>query len=150
MERGERLESHAFESVPVLQWRNTMLDFRSIEALLESLACMPNEEGLTRAPVADDVRVLERAAREDEVRELATTPKSVQLLWGARQAALADRTDGDIDTLSYRIAQVRTWTFAANRSDWLEDPEHWQGITRGVEDKLSDALHERLAQRFVD
>ena len=71
--------------MPVLQWRNTVLDFRSIEALLESLATTPNEEGLTRAPVADDVRILERAAREDEVRELATTPKSVQLLWEACQ-----------------------------------------------------------------
>ncbi len=69
----EQLESHTFEAVPVLQWRNTALDFRSIEALLESLAITPTEEGLTRAPVADDVRVLERAAREDEVRELATT-----------------------------------------------------------------------------
>jgi ATP-dependent RNA helicase SUPV3L1/SUV3 len=64
--------------------------------------------------------------------------------------AQADRTDGDIDTLSYRIAQVRTWTFAANRPDWLKDPEHWQGVAREVEDKLSDALHELLAQRFVD
>jgi ATP-dependent RNA helicase SUPV3L1/SUV3 len=70
--------------------------------------------------------------------------------WFARQVALADRTDGDIDTLSNRIAQVRTWTFVANRIDWLEDPEHWQGITRRIEDKLSDALHERLAHRFVD
>jgi ATP-dependent RNA helicase SUPV3L1/SUV3 len=64
--------------------------------------------------------------------------------------AIVDRTDGDIDTLSARIAQVRTWTFAANRSDWLADPEHWQGETRRVEDSLSDALHEKLAQRFVD
>ena len=63
---------------------------------------------------------------------------------------MVDRTDGDIDTLSNRIAQVRTWTFVANRPDWLDDPEHWQGVTRQVEDKLSDALHERLASRFVD
>jgi ATP-dependent RNA helicase SUPV3L1/SUV3 len=64
--------------------------------------------------------------------------------------ALADRSDGDIDTLSNRIAHVRTWTFAANRPDWLADPEHWQGVTRAVEDKLSDALHERLSERFID
>ncbi|MGU3495516.1 helicase-related protein [Xanthobacteraceae bacterium A53D] len=70
--------------------------------------------------------------------------------WFARQIALTDRPEGDIDTLSRRIAQVRTLTYVANRPDWLEDPEHWQGVTRGVEDKLSDALHERLAQRFVD
>lgn len=70
--------------------------------------------------------------------------------WYAAQLAALDRMDGEIDTLSARIAQVRTWTFVANRPDWLPDPEHWQGMARLVEDKLSDALHERLAHRFVD
>ncbi|MEA2979123.1 MAG: ATP-dependent helicase, partial [Alphaproteobacteria bacterium] len=49
-----------------------------------------------------------------------------------------------------RIAHVRTWTFVANRPDWLADPEHWQAVARSVEDKLSDAMHERLTERFVD
>jgi ATP-dependent RNA helicase SUPV3L1/SUV3 len=70
--------------------------------------------------------------------------------WFARHLSAMDRTDGDIDTLSNRIAQVRTWSFVANRPDWLKDPEHWQDVARQVEDKLSDALHERLAQRFID
>jgi ATP-dependent RNA helicase SUPV3L1/SUV3 len=70
--------------------------------------------------------------------------------WFARQVEQGDQTGGDIDTLSNRIAHIRTWTFAANRPDWLADPEHWQGITRAVEDRLSDALHERLTERFVD
>ena len=70
--------------------------------------------------------------------------------WFARHVEALDRVDGDLDALSARIAQIRTWTFVANRPDWLRDPEHWQGVTRRVEDTLSDALHERLAQRFVD
>src|SRR5947208_350568 len=70
--------------------------------------------------------------------------------WFAQQVALADRTDGDIDTLATRIAHIRTWTFVSNRIDWLADPEHWQDRTRAIEDSLSDALHERLTQRFVD
>jgi ATP-dependent RNA helicase SUPV3L1/SUV3 len=70
--------------------------------------------------------------------------------WFRRHLDMVDRADGDIDTLSQRIAHVRTWTFVANRPDWLKDPEHWQGVTRRVEDTLSDALHERLASRFVD
>jgi ATP-dependent RNA helicase SUPV3L1/SUV3 len=70
--------------------------------------------------------------------------------WFANQVAQADRTDGDLDTLSSRLAQIRTWTFVSHRSDWLDDPEHWQGRTRAIEDTLSDALHERLTQRFVD
>ena len=45
---------------------------------------------------------------------------------------------------------MRTCTFIANRPDWLSDPEHWQGVARQVEDNLSDALHARLTQRFVD
>nr|WP_255720381.1 helicase-related protein [Acuticoccus kalidii] len=70
--------------------------------------------------------------------------------WIARQIRYADKVDGDIDTLSNRIAHVRTWTFVANRNDWLADPQEWREMTRQVEDRLSDALHERLMQRFVD
>jgi ATP-dependent RNA helicase SUPV3L1/SUV3 len=69
--------------------------------------------------------------------------------WFSRQLALVDRTEGDIDTLSARIAQCRTWSFCANR-DWLREPLHWQQATRAIEDRLSDALHERLTARFVD
>ncbi|WP_168878779.1 helicase-related protein [Rhizobium sp. P28RR-XV] len=68
----------------------------------------------------------------------------------AEQVHRADRTDGEIDTLSARIAQIRTWTYVSNRPDWLADPTHWQEKTREIEDRLSDALHERLTKRFVD
>ncbi|MFZ2099895.1 MAG: helicase-related protein, partial [Oricola sp.] len=68
----------------------------------------------------------------------------------AEQVLRSDRTDGEIDTLSARIAQIRTWTYVANRPGWLADPLHWRDKTRAIEDKLSDALHERLTKRFVD
>jgi len=70
--------------------------------------------------------------------------------WLAGQIRRLDRVDGDIDALSKRLAFIRTWTYAANRPGWVEDPEHWRGETRAVEDRLSDALHQRLTQRFVD
>ena len=70
--------------------------------------------------------------------------------WMARQLDQADRVDGDIATLANRLAQVRTWSFIANRSGWLDDSAHWQSVARQVEDKISDALHDRLTQRFVD
>jgi ATP-dependent RNA helicase SUPV3L1/SUV3 len=186
-ELAQALESHSFEPIKLLQWRNTALEFSSIGALQASLAETPKENGLTRAPVAEDILVLEHAARDDDIRALATTRAAVERLWDvcqvpdyrkispathaelattlygflmrdgaiptdwfARQVDQADHADGDIDTLSNRIAHIRTWTFAANRPDWLADPEHWQGVTRAVEDKLSDALHERLTERFVD
>jgi ATP-dependent RNA helicase SUPV3L1/SUV3 len=186
-ELAQALESHTFDSVKVLQWRNSVLDFVSLGALAASLAQTPTEQGLTRAPIAEDIQVLEHVSRDDDVRALAASRAAIERLWEvcqvpdyrkvspaahaemavtlygflmregtippdwfSAQVAQADRTDGDIDTLANRIAHIRTWTFAANRPDWLADPEHWQGVTRGVEDRLSDALHERLAERFVD
>jgi ATP-dependent RNA helicase SUPV3L1/SUV3 len=183
----QALESHTFEPVKLVQWRNSDLDFSSVGALQATLAAPPSENALARAPVAEDILVLDHAARDDNVRAFTRTRADVERLWDvcqlpdyrkiapanhaelvvtlygflqrdgtiktdwfSHQVALADRTDGDIDTLSTRIAHIRTWTFAANRPDWLADPEHWQGVTRGVEDRLSDALHERLAERFVD
>ncbi len=70
--------------------------------------------------------------------------------WVAAQIERLNRTDGDIDTLTARIDYVRTWNYIAQRSGWTRDPAHWQGVARGIEDRLSDALHERLTQRFVD
>jgi ATP-dependent RNA helicase SUPV3L1/SUV3 len=183
----QRLESHSFEPLKLLQWRNSDLDFSSIGGLQASLSEIPTEPGLTRAPLAEDFLVLEHAARDEDIRALTKTRAAVERLWEAcqvpdyrkiapanhaelvttlygflmregkipddwfaRQVAQADHPEGDIDSLSNRIAHVRTWTFVANRQDWLADPEHWQGVTRAVEDKLSDALHERLTARFVD
>lgn len=183
----EALEDHRFDPVGPLQWRNSDLDFASIAGLQQSLDRLPTEEGLTRAPLAEDMVVLEIAARDPSVQRQVNNRADVARLWEACQipdyrkvspaahAELAlslfhfivrggripdawfdgqliqhDRSDGDIDVLSNRIAQVRTLSFIANRPDWLRDPEHWQGVTRQVEERLSDALHERLAQRFVD
>ena len=70
--------------------------------------------------------------------------------WLARQVKRIDRTEGDIDTLSKRLAFVRTWTYVAQRHGWVRDESHWRGETRAVEDRLSDALHGALTQRFVD
>lgn len=181
------LQNHIFDPVKMLQWRNSKLDFASLGALQVSLNLSPGHETLTRAPIAEDMRVLDHAARDVEVRDVAQGKEAVERLWEACQVPdyrklspaahaelvttlygflmqkgcipdswfaaqidQADRVDGDIDTLSARIAQIRTWTFVANRPDWLKDPERWQGIAREVENKLSDALHERLTERFVD
>ncbi|WP_299736087.1 helicase-related protein [uncultured Roseobacter sp.] len=70
--------------------------------------------------------------------------------WLAQQINRIDRTDGDIDALSKRLAFIRTWTYVAQRKGWTIDESHWREQARSVEDRLSDALHERLTQRFVD
>ena len=61
-----------------------------------------------------------------------------------------DSVQGDVETLADRIAGVRTWAYIAHRADWLADAEDWAERTRTLEEKLSDALHQRLTQRFVD
>jgi ATP-dependent RNA helicase SUPV3L1/SUV3 len=182
----EDLENHVFDPVRMIHWRNPDIDLRSADLLRQSLAVSPNEDGLVRAPRADDEIVFDLAAADPDVRALMQSRDGVARLWelcalpdyrkvapnahaelvgqifgfvqekGAipedwfqKQVNLCDRIDGDMDTLSARIAQVRTWTFCANR-DWLAHPLHWQGVTRAIEDKLSDALHEKLTARFVD
>lgn len=70
--------------------------------------------------------------------------------WMARQIKRIDRADGDIDAISKRLAFIRTWTYVAQRKGWVDDESHWRDETRHVEDRLSDALHEKLTQRFVD
>ena len=183
-----RLENHEFEPARILQWRNTALDFSSLDRLKESLRQSPSSPRLTRTRAADDVVALDALSADASIRVMAVAPAAVKLLWEvcqipdyrkissashadltgtlykylmgeagvipedwfASQVALADRTDGDIDTLSNRIAHIRTWTYVSNRAGWLADDEHWRQRTRAIEDTLSDALHELLTQRFVD
>jgi ATP-dependent RNA helicase SUPV3L1/SUV3 len=183
----QRLESHVFEPVRILQWRSKQLDFSSLKALQASLEQIPAVQGLTRALPAVDQRALEHLVNDFEVRDLAGTPSSVATLWDvcalpdyrriapaqhadliatiyrdlirngavnedflAEQVRRTESTEGEIDTLSARISQIRTWTYVSNRPQWLADPTHWQEKTREIEDRLSDALHERLTKRFVD
>ncbi len=81
---------------------------------------------------------------------LTTSRQRIPEDWIAQQYKGLDRTDGEIDTLAARLSSVRTLAYVANRPDWLAEPAHWQGKTRGLEDRLSDTLHEKLMARFVD
>ncbi len=187
-ELAQALESHTFEPVKLVQWRNTDLDFSSIGALAGDAGGGAEREragaraGRRGYPRARSCRARRRGARHDP--DARRCRAAVGRLPDSRlsqdRAGEPRRTRGhrlwlphargpDRDRLvrppdrvrrtgptaisircRTRIAHIRTWTFAANRPDWLADPEHWQGVTRAVEDKLSDALHERLTERFVD
>lgn len=70
--------------------------------------------------------------------------------WFAKQVKILDNTGGDIDVITGRIAGIRIWTYIAQRKEWLDRSSYWRDITKAVEDKLSDALHLKLSQRFVD
>ena len=111
-------------------------------ALLWEMCQIPDYRKISAASHAELVATLYRFVMSEHGKVPAD--------WFAHQVSLADRTDGDLDTLSNRLAQIRTWTFVSHHAQWLDDPEHWQGRTKAIEDTLSDALHERLTQRFVD
>jgi ATP-dependent RNA helicase SUPV3L1/SUV3 len=183
-----RVESHRYEPVRVLQYRNSALSFRTLDSLLQALDEPPPTRGLAKARPAMDFASLRTLAAHDEIRAMATAPAAVKTLWDAcqlpdfrklspdehvklveqiyrhlmsehgalpeewlaRQVSRLDETEGDVATLSGRLAQIRTWTYAAHRPGWVRDSMHWQEITRAIEDRLSDALHERLTQRFID
>ena len=70
--------------------------------------------------------------------------------WFAAEVARLDNVNGDIEALADRLAGIRSWAYIAHRADWLKEPAKWAERTREVESRLSDALHERLTQRFVD
>jgi ATP-dependent RNA helicase SUPV3L1/SUV3 len=187
----EAIESHRFQPVKKLHWRNEQMDFGSADRLIRSLEAPTFNDWLTRARDADDVLALKALSALPEVQDKLTEPKRVQLLWdvcripdfrsstGPEHTTLLtrifeflvgrglgggripsdwlataikriDKTEGDIDTLSRRLAYIRTWTYVTQRKNWVEDESHWRDETRAVEDRLSDALHAALTQRFVD
>ena len=184
----EAVESHRFDPLTRLYWRNARLDYASPAALLRSLEQRPPAPGLVPAREADDHMALRSLARQPDIAERARHPAAVRLLWEvcqipdfrkvmsdtharllgqiyrhlmgpqerlpadwvAGQVQRLDRLDGDIDGLMTRIAHIRTWTYIAHRPDWLAGAVEWQERARAIEDKLSDALHDRITQRFVD
>ena len=183
-----RVEGHRYDPVRVLQWRNSALDFHSIDGLIASLDEPPPVRGLARARPASDLIALRHLSQMDDVRALARAPAGVRRLWEvcqipdfrklnedeharlvhtifgflmsddgvlpddwlARQIERLNIAEGDVATLSGRLAQIRTWTYTTHRPGWMRDAGHWQEVTRAVEDRLSDALHEQLTQRFID
>lgn len=111
-----------------------------------------------------DVRLLWDVCRVPDFRGISTMEHATLLArifgflqdghipadWLGRAIERIDRTAGDIDAISKRLAYIRTWTYVAQRTGWVADEKHWRGETRAVEDRLSDALHAALTQRFVD
>ena len=103
-----------------------------------------------RIPDFRGISAGEHAALLEEIYNFLHEKGRVPNEWLGARIHRIDKTDGDIDALSKRLAFIRTWTYVAQRKGWVDDETHWRGETRAVEDRLSDALHERLTQRFVD
>ena len=70
--------------------------------------------------------------------------------WLRERVEPLDHGPADVETLTARLASIRTWTYVAHRPGWVADPAQWQERARAIEDRLSDALHAELVRRFVD
>ena len=187
-EEIEAIEEHRFAPLDFLYWRESELDFDSIEALIRSLERRPVRREVRAAPEAIDLSVLKLLSADPEVLARATSAALVRRLWAAcglpdfrktgpehhsrfvarvfghladgeghiphawfaAEVARLDNVQGDIETLADRLAGIRTWAYIAHRSDWLAAPAEMAERAMAVEEKLSEALHERLTQRFVD
>ena len=103
-----------------------------------------------RTPDFRGISSIEHANLLEEIFKFLHEFSAIPDDWIGHQVKRLDKIDGDIDVLSKRLAFIRTWTYVAQRRSWLHDDDHWRGATRAIEDRLSDALHERLTQRFVD
>ena len=67
-----------------------------------------------------------------------------------QQLSVLNKLEGNVDSLSNRIANVRTWSYVSNKVNWTENQDYWVERTKLLEDKLSDRLHEELTKSFID
>ena len=152
----------SLERAPGDEWLTRGREADDVVAL-KALAEMPEVAGRLSGP--RDVKLLWDVCRIPDFRGISHVEHATLLArifgflhdrghvpddWLAGQVARIDRTDGDIDALSRRLAFIRTWTYVAQRKGWVADESHWRGEARAVEDRLSDALHGALTRRFVD
>lgn len=136
------IDEEAFRRLAILAWVQPLTRSSVGVRRLWDACQLPD---FRKAPQDEHVHLIEGLA-EHLLKPKGLIPSD----WFARRVNELDRTDGDIEQLQQRLAAIRTWTYVANRSDWVDENRHWQGQTRVIEDRLSDTLHERLMQRFID
>ena len=186
-EEIELLEHHKFEEIRTIFWRNSDLNFESVEKLILSLEIKPNKNWLKKIYECEDEKVLKYLVKDNKLTK-NLSKKDVKLLWECcqipdfvkktygnhleivqkvfsflksekgkisssymkEQLSTLDKLDGNVDSLSNRIANVRTWSYVSNKSNWVENQDYWIERTKYIEDKLSDRLHEELIKSFID
>ena len=187
-EEIEKLERHELNKINVLYWRNSKIDFDSLDNLVSSLEKKTNSEFLRRINDCEDEKVLKFLIKSNKDLKIKDSKDCVKKLWECcqipdfskeaygkhtdivkkvfeflttksekvtndymrKQLKYLDRYDGNIDTLTNRISNVRTWSYVANKKDWVNNYDYWTEQTKYIEDKLSDKLHEELTKSFID
>ena len=184
----ESLETHKFDEIRTIFWRNSNLNFNNTNNLLKSLDEKPKEEWLRRIHECEDEKVLKYFFKNLDKYKITNNQKVLNLLWECcqipdfvkktyghhlevvskvfaflnsakgkitnkymkEQLSFLDKLDGNIDSISNRIANVRTWAYVSNKVNWVENQDYWVERTKSLEDKLSDKLHDELTKSFID
>ena len=81
---------------------------------------------------------------------LSTRKKKIPSSFMKEQLRGLERDHGNVDLLSHRLSNVRTWSYVANKKNWVENSDYWVQLTKSIEDKLSDKLHDELTKSFID
>ena len=187
-EEVENLETHKFEEIRTIFWRNFNLNFHNTESLLKSLDERPKKEWFRRILECEDEKVLKYFLKDLNKYKITNNEKELRLLWECcqipdfvkktyghhlevvskvfeflksskgqisnrymkEQLSHLDKLDGNVDSISNRIANVRTWSYVSNKINWVENQDYWIERTKLLEDKLSDRLHEELTKSFID
>ena len=186
-EEIDLIESHKFEDIRTLYWRNSNLKFSSSSNLLKSLEEKPNEDWLKKINECEDEKVLKYFLKENNSKIQNNNENQLKLLWECcqipdfvkknyghhlevvskvfeflnekgkvtnqymkKQLQQLDKLEGNVDSISNRIANVRTWSYVSNKVNWVENQDYWVERTKNLEDKLSDRLHEELTKSFID
>ena len=183
----ELLEQHKFDEIKTIFWRNSNLNFNSLNDLLNSLEEKPNKDWLRKIHECEDEKVLKYIIKDKDF-DKNLDKENIKILWECcqipdfvkktyghhldvvqkvfsflrsksskisnsymkKQLSSLDKLDGNVDSLSNRIANVRTWSYVSNKSSWVENQDFWIERTKYLEDQLSDRLHEELTKSFID
>jgi len=184
----EKIEKHELNNINTLYWRNSNINFDSLDNLITSLDKKTNNEFLKRINDCEDEKVLKIIMKNNENKNNKYSKEYLKTLWECcqipdfskkaygnhievvkkvfefltsktgkvsndfikNQLKYLDRYDGNIDTLTNRISNIRTWSYVANKRNWVDNSDYWIEASKNIEDKLSDKLHEELTRSFVD
>jgi len=184
----EKLENHQLEPVNKVYWRNSNLNFKNFENLINSLEIQPQQKFLTKINDCEDEKVLKFMIKNQNDIKIENNEEIIKILWECcqipdfakktygqhieivkkvfsflafnkkrvsndymkEQLVGLDKYAGNIDVLANRISNVRTWSYVANKKNWVTNQDYWVERTKNIEDKLSDKLHEELSKSFID
>jgi len=184
----EKLEKHELNNINVLYWRNSDINFNSLNNLVNSLEKKIDSQFLKRINDCEDEKTLKFFIKNNEIKKNENSKEFIEILWECcqipdfskkaygnhievvkkvfefltsksgkvtndymkKQLEYLDRYDGNIDTLTNRISNIRTWSYVANKRNWVDNSDYWVEASKNIEDKLSDQLHEELTKSFID